>query len=197
MARQLEQCPPLDVGVTTPGSDCSVRRRCKGMGTHRWTKVTAHRTIYDTFSVFFFLLLLNHQRKEKKSLLSEYILYGTVHGPCLNMQIGLVYDCLATMLFHLLPLEGCLPHAWSGAKRLHGNHDNGGTFGRGLTGGTVFFLWENNDAATHWHWAVIESIKQGHWVGNNGPLTYTSFKAHLHYQLWRHINEFITGHNAK
>lgn len=135
-------------------------------------------------------------KERKKSLLSEYILYGTVHGPCLNMQIGLVYDCLATMLFHLLPLEGCLPHAWSGAKRLHGNHDNGGTFGRGLTGGTVF-LWENNDTATHWHWAVIESIKQGYWVGNNGPLTNTSFKAHLHSQLWRHINEFITGHNAK
>lgn len=89
--------------------------------------------------------------------------YGTVHGPCLDMQISLTYNCLATMLFHLLPLEGCLPHACSEAERLHGNHGNGGTWVGGLTGGTFFSpLLENNDTGTHWRWAVIESIKQGH-----------------------------------
>ena len=64
-------------------------------------------------------------------MFSEQTLYATVHGSCLDMQMRLVYDCLATMLFHLLPLEGCPPHAWSGGKRLHRNQDNGGTWGRG------------------------------------------------------------------
>lgn len=87
----------------------------------------------------FFSSTTKKKKKRESKTPTEYILYGTVHGPCLDMQIRLVYDCLATMLFHLLPLEGCLPHAWSGAKRLHGNHDNGGTWGRGWLEGRFFF----------------------------------------------------------
>lgn len=88
----------------------------------------------DPISIYLFVHLFIH----------SFIYWFTmstceVHGPCLDMETRLVYDCLATMLFHLLPLEGCLPHAWSGAKRLHGNHDNGGTWGRGWLEGRFFF----------------------------------------------------------
>lgn len=76
------------------------------------------------------------------------MLYAEVHGPCLDMQMRPVHDCLATMLFHLLPLEGCLPHAWPGAKRLHGNHDSGGTWGR-VDWRDGFSLGEQ------WHWDAL------------------------------------------
>lgn len=33
-------------------------------------------------------------------------------------------------------------------------------------------------------------------MGNNRPLTYTSFIAHLLSQIWWRINELIIGHNA-
>lgn len=98
------------------------------------------KDLHSVLVVFlFFCFFPQPPKKRERKPPTEYILYGTVHGPCLDMQIRLVYDCLATMLFHLLPLEGCLPHAWSGAKRLHGNHDNGGTWGRGWLEGRFFF----------------------------------------------------------
>lgn len=77
--------------------------------------------------------------------------------------MSLVYDCLTAILFHLLPLEGCPPHASSEGNVSMETITNGGTQRRGGKGGRpvewLFILWDN-DTRVHWKCATIKSIKE-------------------------------------
>lgn len=77
--------------------------------------------------------------------------------------MSLVYDCLTAILFHLLPLEGCPPHASSEGNVSMETTTNGGTQRRGGKRGRLdewlFILWDN-DTGVHWKCATIKSIKE-------------------------------------